>query len=218
MKRSVEAKRSGPFSGESTTRMAAEAIVSPIVRNAQVAHSFGSRIFGGPKPSGDEVVAPMLDVVRRADDLSVASQTLAAQAVSLDAIFTEMARRASDNLGGNPDIVDRYLRLALKAQSSCRSTLEALAKLHQPREQIVKHVHVSDGGQAVVADHFHHHAGGGQNDKDGEQPHAARTRTTGASSSLPGPNTLGSPVPSPRREGTSAMPNARRKGQRGAPR
>ncbi|OYU35259.1 MAG: hypothetical protein CFE35_09710 [Novosphingobium sp. PASSN1] len=43
----------------------------------------------------------------------------------------------------------RYMRLALKAQAACRSTLEALARLHQPREQTVKHVHVSEGGQAV---------------------------------------------------------------------
>jgi hypothetical protein len=34
--------------------------------------------------------------------------------------------------------------------------LEALAKLHQPREQTVKHVHVNEGGQTVVTDHFRH--------------------------------------------------------------
>lgn len=59
------------------------------------------------------------------------------------------------NLGEYPQAMERYTRLALKAQGNCRATLEALAKLHQPREQTVKHVHVNEGGQAVVADHFH---------------------------------------------------------------
>lgn len=38
-----------------------------------------------------------------------------------------------------------------------RATLEALAKLHQPREQTVKHVHVNEGGRAIVADQIHQH-------------------------------------------------------------
>jgi hypothetical protein len=32
------------------------------------------------------------------------------------------------------DAAERYGRLAMKAQGNCRATLEALAKLHQPRE------------------------------------------------------------------------------------
>lgn len=55
--------------------------------------------------------------------------------------------------------------MAMKAQSNARTTIEALTKLHQPREQTVRHVHVNQGGQAVVADQFHHHAGGQQNDR-----------------------------------------------------
>ena len=72
------------------------------------------------------------------------------QAISLDALFTEMARRSGNNMGRYPDAADRYMRLALKAQAACRATLEALTSLHQPREQTVKHVHVNEGGQAVV--------------------------------------------------------------------
>lgn len=202
----------------SARQLAAEAIVSPVIRNAQVAHSFGSRVFSGPKPSGDELVAPIVDVVRSAGDLAVASRTLAAQAVSLDAIFTELASRAGDNLGGNPDIVDRYLRLALKAQSSCRSTLEALARLHQPREQIVKHVHVNEGGQAVVADHFHHHPRGEQNGKPGGQPHAPGDGAAGESTALPSPDSFGSGMPSSGRKRKSTLPNARGQGKRSAAR
>jgi hypothetical protein len=86
--------------------------------------------------------------------------TLAAQAITLDNMFTEFARRACLNMGEYVNATDTYARLALKAQSNCRATLEALAKFHQPREQTVRHVHVHEGAQAVVADQFHHHAGG----------------------------------------------------------
>lgn len=41
-------------------------------------------------------------------------------------------------------------------------TLEALAKLHHPRKRTVRHVHVNEGGQAVIVDKFHHHTGGQQ--------------------------------------------------------
>src|SRR3546814_5532823 len=85
-------------------------------------------------------------------DLSLASRIFTSQAISLDALFTDMARRSGNNMGHYPDAADRYMRLALKAQAACRSTLEALARLHQPREQTVKHVHVNEGGQAVVAE------------------------------------------------------------------
>lgn len=54
---------------------------------------------------------------------------------------------------------ETYARIAMKAQAQSRATLETLAKLHQPREQTVRHVHVNDGGQAVIADQLHHHGG-----------------------------------------------------------
>ena len=93
--------------------------------------------------------------------MTMATRILASQATSLDAMFTELARRASVNMAEYPQAMERYMRLAFKAQSASRSTLEALARLHQPREQTVRHVHVNDGGQAVIADQFHHHDAGG---------------------------------------------------------
>ncbi|WP_158010706.1 hypothetical protein [Tardibacter chloracetimidivorans] len=145
-------------------------------------------------------------------DTSLASELLTAQALSLDTMFTELARRATMNLGDYPLAAERYARLAFKAQSNCRAALEALAKLHQPREQTVRHVHVSEGGQAVVADHFHHHGGSRENGKASEQPHA--TGTAGASPTLSGPDPFGNSVPIPGGEGETAMQDARRQGQR----
>lgn len=139
-------------------------------------------------------------------DLKLASDMLVAQAHSLDALFTELARRATINMGEYMGATESYGRLALKAQANCRATLEALMKLHLPREQTVKHVHVNQGGQAVVADHFH--AGGGENEKSNKQSDAAGA--AGECATLPCPDAGGIGVPSPGRERQAAMQNARR--------
>jgi hypothetical protein len=106
------------------------------------------------------------------------------------------------------DAAERYMRLSLKAQTASRATLEVLAKLHQPREQTVRHVHVNDGGQAVVADQFHHYGGSGENGKSVKQSDA-----TGAASeraALPCPDASGDGVPIASGEREAAMQDARR--------
>lgn len=144
-------------------------------------------------------------------DRVASSELLTAQALSLDSIYTEYARIALVNIQ-NADASERYMRLALKAQSNARATLEALAKLHQPREQTVRHVHVNDGGQAVIADEFHHHSEGDGNEKSDEQPHA--TRAIGQRPALPGQDPQGNGVPISGREGEQPVPDARRQGKR----
>jgi hypothetical protein len=145
-------------------------------------------------------------------DLVLVSDMLVAQAHSLDALFTELARRATLNMGEYVGATESYGRLALKAQANCRATLEALMKLHQPREQIVKHVHVNEGGQAVVADHFH--AGGAENGENVKQSHA--TGRAGESPALPCPDPKGNGVPIPSREREPAVQDARRDESGGA--
>jgi hypothetical protein len=144
----------------------------------------------------------------RAGDKAMASEMLAAQAVVLDTMFTELAHRAASNLGRYVDAADRYTKLALKAQANCRATLEALAKLHQPREQTVKHVHVNEGGQAIVADHIHQHTGGRENEKNSEQSLA--TGPAGESPAMLGADPQGNGVPIPGGEGADTVPDARR--------
>jgi hypothetical protein len=94
----------------------------------------------------------------------------------------------------------------LKAQSNCRATLETLAKLHQPREQTVRHVHVNEGGQAIVADQFHNHAGGKENAKSAIQLHEQGA----LGSALLGQDPSGVGVPIASLEGQEALPVARR--------
>ena len=148
--------------GESRDRTLTRVMLQPDVRHAQLCMGFASAAFGDKEtPNIIDATHILAETLAKAQtgDKGGTSRLLAAQAATLDSIFAEMARRSAMNLGKYPDAADRYMRLALKAQTACRTTLESLAKLHQPREQTIRHVHVAEGGQAVIADQFHHHTG-----------------------------------------------------------
>lgn len=192
---------------ETGAKAVARKVLDPGFRHAVTAALFGGKVLGntiehpGLMDYADHVLK--LGDKAEAGDLSLASRLLASQAITLDAMFTELARRAALNMGEYLEASEKYGRLALKAQSNCRATLDALAKLHQPREQTVRHVHVNEGGQAVVADHFHHHAGGTQNGKSVKQSHA--TGAAGTSAALPCPDAGGNGMPITSGEGQEAL-------------
>ena len=173
--------------GETEAQTMGRALIEPYFRHGAVAHAVLGKMLG--KIPGDA----QLDDFGRAmqakakatgeGNMALPSEILTTQALTLDALFTEFARRATNNMGDYVQTAERYGRLAFKAQSNCRATLEALAKLHQPREQTVKHVHVNEGVQAVVADQFHQHTGGRENAKSNGQPHALESM--GAASGQP---------------------------------
>lgn len=196
---------------EKIGRTLARITLDPQTRHASLAMSFGSQVFGDrAQPDITESSAVLKEEIERAiaGDMALASRIYTSQAISLDAIFTEMARRSIMNMGQYPATMERYMRLAIKAQAACRATLAELAKLHQPREQTVRHVHVNEGGQAVVADHFHHHAGGGENGKSNDQSHA--TGAAGIGPALPSPDASGDGVPIAGGVREAALQDARR--------
>jgi hypothetical protein len=161
---------------ETGAQAMARKLLQPTLKNAAAASAFTGKMMGSglDMPGIGDYADHVQSVTSAATDgdVSMASKILAAQAITLDSMFAELARRAANNMGEYINAAERYGRLALKAQSNCRATLEALAKLHQPREQTVRHVHVNEGGQAVIADQFHHHGGQKENEKIGNQSHA----------------------------------------------
>ena len=75
---------------------------------------------------------------------------LIAQAHTLDELFNHLARRARHNLGEYLIAGETYLRLALKAQSQCRATLETLAQIKNPPSvAFVKQANIANGPQQV---------------------------------------------------------------------
>lgn len=188
----------------------ARTILQSGIRHGLVASSFSAKTIGSgiDLPGIGDYATYIANAGKQAEagDLGMVSRMLTAQAITLDSMFVELARRAALNMGEYVNAADTYGRLALKAQSQSRATLETLAKLHQPREQTVRHVHVSEGGQAIVAEQFHHHAGGGK-ELSSEQSYATGAIGSSAALSCPNPEWNSMPVAGGQRP--EAVPDAR---------
>jgi hypothetical protein len=107
----------------------ARTVLRPTVQAAVTLKEYG-------KSYGDLALGGLIDSLTeqtRASgdgDLKRAEAMLTTQAHTLDAIFNNLARRAIN--AEYMDNLDRYLKLALRAQSQCRTTWEALATVKNP--------------------------------------------------------------------------------------
>lgn len=106
------------------------------------------------KPLGENDLTHLVDELRALSDAAIdgnlkrGEAMLMVQAQTLDALFNELARRAGNNLGHYPDTVDKYMRLGLKAQSQCRTTIETLAEIKNPRPvAFVKQANIANNQQ-----------------------------------------------------------------------
>ena len=70
------------------------------------------------------------------NDMKPVETLLMSQALALDTMFAALARRASATMDQHLDAADKFMRLALKAQSQCRTTLETLANIKNPQPYI----------------------------------------------------------------------------------
>jgi hypothetical protein len=77
--------------------------------------------------------------------LLLAERILMSQAQSLNAVFCDMAKRA--NRQEYVANMDKLLRLALKAQSQCRATLETLSNIKNPPVIFAKHANIAHNQQ-----------------------------------------------------------------------
>ena len=130
-------------------RIYAEAALDGVCVNAMTTHQFAVNQLAGL--SLDEAVFVLKDRAKAVHkgDLKQAEAMLISQAVALESIFAEMARRANNNLGKNLDIAERYMRMSLKAQNQCRATLETLAELKSPTTVFAKQANIANGPQQV---------------------------------------------------------------------
>jgi hypothetical protein len=81
-------------------------------------------------------------------DLKRAESMLISQAHSLDVIFTRLALDASANSPSNMEAFQTFLKLALRAQSQCRATLETLATIKNP-PIFARQANIAHGPQQV---------------------------------------------------------------------
>jgi len=81
-------------------------------------------------------------------DLTRVEAMLGGQAAALNTMFAELARRGAVNMGEYMGAAETYLKLALRAQSQCRATLETLAAIKNP-PVFAKQANIAHGPQQV---------------------------------------------------------------------
>jgi hypothetical protein len=122
----------------------ARAALTPTVQAAGTTQLF--KIFSNETTDFGALVDELNSQVKTVQEgeLDRPEAMLVAQAHTLDAIFNNLARRSASNMGEYTDAAETYMKLALRAQSQCRSTIEALSEIKNPR-------HVAFVKQANIA-------------------------------------------------------------------
>ena len=171
--KSLQVKRP---SDHTSDRALADIALDPLAAAMATTNMFNSGSFG--VLSVTDTFNALHDQAKalKGGDQSLLRNLLVGQSLALNAIFTELARRAGLNMGEHIHASERYMRLALKAQSQCRATVDALDRLANGREQTVRHVHVDNrGGQAIIGETVH--TGGQENAEANKQPHTLESGT-----------------------------------------
>ena len=134
---------------KSKDRFVADLLTDGLVPNAELAMQFGKSLLGDL--SLTEVWQSLRDRGEDANrgDLAAVERMLHAQAVALNVLFYEMARRAGLNMGQNLPVTEAYMRMALKAQSQSRATVETLSTVKNP-VVFARQANINNGGQQQV--------------------------------------------------------------------
>lgn len=124
----------------------ANVALSPSMNAVAVIEEYG-------KSMGELDLAALFDALHESvekvwdGDMKRCEAMLLGQAHALQSIFMSLSRRAvrQDYLKQ----YETYLRIALKAQSQCRATLETLAAIKNPPVAIVRQANIAHGPQQV---------------------------------------------------------------------
>ena len=131
-------------------------------------------------------------------NLGRAEAMLIAQAHTLDALFAELISRSRMNMGEYFHAAEKYMRLALKAQGQCRTTVETLAAFKNPQPYIqnnrAQYQQVNNGaapseGNNQTSTRTHAHAGKNQKNTNGlleDKTHEEEWLDTGTSETAGG--------------------------------
>jgi hypothetical protein len=135
--------------GEDVDKVSAKVLTGPLATNGATIQRFGKGNVGDLKINAImEALAEKAKAVR-GNDLSGVEETLVAQAMALDTMFSELSRRAALNMGTYLEAARQYMGLALKAQNQCRMTLETLATIKNPPIVYARQANIAHGAQQV---------------------------------------------------------------------
>ena len=118
-------------------------VQSPELTNSAVLFAYKGNI------AGDRIdLSDILDSLQQSSEmlqsdapLALTENILISQAQSLNAMFCDLAIKANNQKF--IDNMDKFLRLALKAQSQCRATLETLAHIKNPPIVFAKQANIA---------------------------------------------------------------------------
>ena len=149
----------------------AEIKLAATTSNAFTACNFLTPSFGEIQLT--EAINVLSEKVSRvnAGDLSDLEATLTSQAVSLNAIFNELAKRSLLHMNEHLQATEIFMRLALKAQAQCARTIEVLATMKNPQVIFAKQANIANGNQQVnngnlATTSSHAHAGEAVNNEN----------------------------------------------------
>lgn len=135
--------------GETPASLVARELTRPDVRAAQAVHAYTYGAEQDLQPLVSELAKQSAEI--KAGRLDRMEEMLSAQAHTLDAIFNRLALDAAGRLVDAPAMAEVLLKLALKAQSQCRATIEAVAMIQNPPSvAFVRQANIAHGPQQVI--------------------------------------------------------------------
>jgi hypothetical protein len=129
-------------------RFNAAVCIEQMTRSTVIGAGSGPGVAPDIQAIADELGTAQEDIFK--GNVQRAESMLIMQAHTLDTLFQQLLRRGLMNAGEHMEAADMYMRLALRAQSGCRATLETLAELKNPRPvAFVKQANITSGPQQV---------------------------------------------------------------------
>ena len=128
----------------------AKAALMPSLYASAVIEQYGNALFGKDNMDVnclDKALKESTEAIHHGDMKAVESM-LYGQAVALQTMFTNLARRA-DCQQGRLDNIETLLKLAFKAQNQCRMTLETLSNVKNPPVVYARQANITSGPQQV---------------------------------------------------------------------
>ena len=128
----------------------AKAALSPSLYASAVVEQYGNALFGKDNMDMhclEKAVREATEAINNGDMKAVEAM-LYGQAVALQTMFTNLARRA-DCQQGRLDNIEALLKLAFRAQNQCRMTLETLSNVKNPPVVYARQANITSGPQQV---------------------------------------------------------------------
>jgi len=167
--------RVGKRDSESAAVALARTVVTPELASATIIQSSLQGAYGSGL--ADVPITELLEQLKastvsvNAGDMQNVEGMLVAQATALNVLFAQLTRRATMNIGQHMEAMDTYMRLALRTQNQCRTTLETLATIKNPPVVFAKQANIAHGHQQVNNEFPRTHAMAAQQNKLLEHEH-----------------------------------------------